>query len=130
MPRVAKIDGRTLPDAYLRRIEIGGEDAAFLVKKNGKYEPIRWRQVHRQVLALCKTYQKLGLKAGDRVSIMSSTRPEWIMVDLANLCSGIITVPIYQSNIVEDVAFILKDAGVKLVFVEDRPLAERVFHAM
>src|SRR5688500_922169 len=99
-PRV--IDGKTIADVYLRRIDLCRNDRVFLVKRNGKYEPMTWDEVHNRVLGIFSSYQKLGIKPGDKICIMSQSRPEWCMADMANFCYGAISVPVYHSNIASD----------------------------
>ncbi len=119
MANLSTVDGKTTADAYLNRMSVGSGSRAALVKKNGKYQEVTWQEIHRQVIGVFNSYQKLGIKKGDRVCILSQSRIEWNIVDIANLCCGVITVPIYHSNIADDVAFIINHCGAKLVFFED-----------
>jgi len=128
--KVTLIDGNTLPELYLRRIKLSLNDTAYLVKRDGTYQPITWQHVHEQVGGLLKAYAKLGLKPGDSVCIMSNTRMEWNVIDLANLCYGLITVPIYQSNTSEDAAFIIEHCDAKLIMAEDNSTAGKVAAAL
>ena len=49
----------------------------------------------------------LGIKAGDRVALLSENRPEWSITDLAILSLGAVNVPIYTTQAVDQVEFIL-----------------------
>ena len=60
----------------------------------------------------------------DKVAILSKNRPEWVMVDLAVQQIGAILTPIYPTINVNELEFVLNDAEVKLVFVND----EETFH--
>ena len=60
-----------------------------------------------------------GVVPGDRVCIVSQTRLEWVLCDVAIMLAGGITVPIYASNTAEQCEFIVRDAGAKIVIVED-----------
>ena len=111
------VDGKTIADAYLRRIEISRDEPAHLSKQAGQYLPITWSEIHSRVLGIFKSYQKMGLLPGDKVCILSQTRSEWNIVDLANLSTGIITVPIYHSSLPEDVAFLIEHSGAKLIVI-------------
>jgi long-chain acyl-CoA synthetase len=62
----------------------------------------------------------------DKVSIVSKNRPEWLMVDLAVQQIGAVITPIYPTINISELEFILQDAGVKIIFVNDRDLAEKV----
>lgn len=120
------IDGKTLADAYLRRVEMSPDNTAHLVKKNGAYQPLTWRALHERVLGIYENYRKMNIVPGDRVCIVSQTCSEWNIADLANLASGVITVPIYQSNTVEDMIYLLEHSTPKLVFAEDETQVEKL----
>ena len=62
----------------------------------------------------------------DKVAIISKNRPEWIMVDLAVQQIGAILTPVYPTITVSELEFILNDAQVKLIFVNDEELFHKV----
>ena len=62
----------------------------------------------------------LGIKAGDRVALLSENRPEWSISDLAILSIGAVNVPIYTTQAVDQVRFILSDSGARALFVSGR----------
>jgi long-chain acyl-CoA synthetase len=62
----------------------------------------------------------LGIKAGDRVALLSENRPEWSITDLAILSIGAVNVPIYTTQAVDQVRFILSDSGARAMFVSGR----------
>ena len=67
-----------------------------------------------------------GLAAGDRVAIMSESRPEWVTVDLAAQTLGVATVPIYPTLPAAQVRYILADSGARVAVVSDRVQSEKV----
>jgi len=114
------VDGKTIPEAYLRRVKLSPEHTFATIKEAGQRKKISWKQVHEQVVGLHQAFrEKFKLNPGDVVCIFSQSRPEWTIADFAILGSGMISVPIYYSNSVEDVAFILDHCGAKVVVVED-----------
>lgn len=120
------VDGKTLSEIYLKRIQLTPEGTAYSSKKNGLYQAVTWRELHSKVLGIYHSYRKMGIEAGDRVAILSNTRPEWLITDLANLCSGIVTIPIYQSNTPEDVAYLIEHSEAKLVYAEDEVMVKKL----
>jgi long-chain acyl-CoA synthetase len=68
----------------------------------------------------------LGLARGDRAAIMSESRPEWLLADLAILTAGGVTVPVYPTLTAHQARYILKDAGARWVFVSTGAQAEKV----
>lgn len=65
---------------------------------------------------------ELGIKPGDRVALLSENRPEWSIVDLAILSLGAINVPIYTTQAVDQVRYILTDSGARALFVSNEKL--------
>jgi len=59
----------------------------------------------------------LGIGRGDRVAIMSESRPEWLLTDLAALTLGAIVVPVYSTLTAAQARYILQDSGARLAFV-------------
>jgi long-chain acyl-CoA synthetase len=68
----------------------------------------------------------LGVGTGDRVAIISESRPEWLIADLATLCAGGVTVPIYPTLSAGQVRYILQDSGAKVVLVSTRLQLEKI----
>lgn len=69
---------------------------------------------------------KKGLKKGDRVALMSGNRPEWNFVDFACNQLGIAIVPLYPTLSAHDLSYIINDAEVKLIFVSNKELSEKL----
>jgi long-chain acyl-CoA synthetase len=120
------VDGKTIPEIYLKRLQLTPEGTAYSVKTNGIYQPVTWKELNSKILGIYHSYKKTGIQSGDRVAILSNTRPEWLVADFANLCSGVVTIPIYQSNTVEDVAYLLNHSEAKLVFAEDEAMIKKL----
>ncbi len=68
----------------------------------------------------------IGIKKGDKVAIISANRPEWNFVDLACAQIGVITVPMYPSLSSSDMAYILNDAGVRLLFLDNAEIGAKI----
>jgi long-chain acyl-CoA synthetase len=92
---------------------------------SGGWESWTWTQTQERVFDLAAGLLTLGVRPEDRVAIIASTRIEWIVADLAVMCSGGATTTVYPSTEAEDVAFILSNSSSRLVFAEDeRQLAK------
>jgi long-chain acyl-CoA synthetase len=68
----------------------------------------------------------LGIRPGDRVSILSGTRAEWTLADLGALCAGAVVAPIYHTNSPEECQYVLEHADSRVVFCEDDEQAAKV----
>lgn len=69
---------------------------------------------------------KLGIKKGDKVAIVSLNRPEWVFADLGIQQTGAVVVPMYPTITESDYRYIFNDAEVKVVFVSDSSLYNKV----
>jgi long-chain acyl-CoA synthetase len=77
--------------------------------------------VHR-VRNLALGLADLGVKPGDRIALLSENRPEWSIADLAILSLGAINVPIYTTQAVDQIRYILEDSGTRAIFVSNKKL--------
>ena len=73
----------------------------------------------RTVTELALGLVGLGIEPGDRVSILSHTRPEWTYACFATFVAGAIVASIYQTNSAEECHYVLHHSGARAVFVED-----------
>ncbi len=110
---------RTLNRMFLNRIEEGGDSVRYLVPRDGTWEPMTYREVGSAVREMANGMMALGLSRGDKVAILSSTRAEWCLADIAIIAGGFITVPIYPSNLPDQVEYILAHSQARIVFAED-----------
>ena len=72
----------------------------------------------------------LGIRPGDRIALLSENRPEWSIVDMAILSLGAINVPIYTTQAIEQVEYILSDSGAKAIFISNRRLYKHAQSAL
>ena len=84
---------------------------------NDSWNTISSRELYQNVAGVARALQNWGICHGDRVAILSENRPEWAIADFASLLLGAITVPIYPTLTPEQIAYMLKDSGARVVFV-------------
>ena len=117
---------RSIPDLFLARVSATPDAPAFLYPEEGVWKSLSWRQTASRVRELACGLLSLGLSAGDRVAIVSSTRLDWILADLAIACAGGVTATVYPVSTEEDTSFILTDSRAAIVFAEDADQARRI----
>ncbi len=115
-------------DLFTRRIASSGPRVAMRHKQNGTWRTLTWNDLDRAAREIAGGLRALGLELGDRVSLLGNTRWEWIACDVGILMAGGVTVPIYQSNTPEQVDYVVKDSGSKVVIVEDAAQLAKVSH--
>jgi long-chain acyl-CoA synthetase len=82
------------------------------------WRDISWQQASQQVAAIQAALAKEGLQAGDRVALMLRNCPQWVLFEQAALGLGLVLVPLYTNDRAENVAYVLQDAGVRLLLLE------------
>jgi len=98
------------------------EDNTVMRQKDpdkGEWVSYDWQDLHKMVRETAAKLVDDGVQHGDRVAILSNSRLEWAVADLANLLIGAVTVPVYQSNLPDEVQYILEHSEARVVFVED-----------
>ena len=80
---------------------------------------VSYAELERTVAEVALGLVDLGIGPGDRVSILSHTRPEWTYACFATFAVGAVAVSIYQTNSAEECRYVLGHSGSRAVFVED-----------
>lgn len=96
-----------------------GVTPCFHYKDKNTWKNLSWFDAEETVRRYTLGLAALGLKPGGAAAILSQTRMEWTLLDLSILANQAITVPIYPTLAADQVAYILKDAKVSLLIVED-----------
>lgn len=84
-----------------------------------EWKSLTWGGTAERVFAIAAGLVDLGLRAEDRVALMSATRVEWILTDLAILCAGAATTTVYPQTNAEEAAFIVADSASKVLIAEN-----------
>lgn len=105
----------TLAKIFLNTEETYQKEAMMLVKREGQYRPISTAEFSERVRNISAGLRALGLKREDKLIILSENRPEWVMVDLAAICLGAVTVPIYTSLTPQQIRYIINDSEARFV---------------
>ncbi|MEV0820664.1 AMP-dependent synthetase/ligase [Nonomuraea rubra] len=109
----------SIPSLLRDRIAATPDAEAYRVPSDGGWTSFTWREVGEQVRGLALALSGLGSGPGNRVSILCSTRLEWIVCDLAVLATGAATTTIYPSNTAAESAFVITDSGSTIVIAEN-----------
>jgi long-chain acyl-CoA synthetase len=115
---------------FLKHATAESDNPFLWRKEDGVYRPWSWRRVADEAERLSRAFRQLGLKAGDRVVLVSENRPEWCIADLAVLAAGGITVPAYTTNTEKDHEYILNHAEAAMVICSGGTLAKRLIPAV
>ncbi len=110
----------TVPQLCLDAARRHDKPDALNTKRGGDWHNISGATFSERVSHIALGLDEIGVARGDRVALLSENRPEWSIVDLAILSMGAVNVPIYTTQAVEQVRFILEDSGARLLFVSGR----------
>ncbi|HMI32149.1 MAG TPA: AMP-binding protein, partial [Candidatus Limnocylindrales bacterium] len=110
------MDVRTIPDLLRHALE-HQKPNAFLVKREGRWDPVTIADFAARVHAVAGDLVARGVKHGDRVAILSENRIEWAVADQAILAIGGVSVPIYATLPPDHVGPLLSDSGAVGAFV-------------
>ncbi len=117
---------RTLIRLFLDTVDTHSKPDQFLHKVAGTWQPVSAAAALETVECLALGLESLGIAAGDRVAIVSETRLEWALADLAVLGLGAITVPIYPTLTGPQCASMLRDSGARAAIVSNPALCEKL----
>lgn len=125
---IAIRDNQTIYSLLTDRLARTGADTVIAAKKIG---PGRWQNVttgefHERVVSAAKGLIALGIAKGDAVTIFSSTRLEWGILDFALAAVGAVSVPIYDTDSAPQAQRIMNDSVVKLAFADNRERFDRL----
>ncbi len=110
----------TLSDLVFRVREVSaGRTELLSVRLDGSRETLSASDFVSNVHSLALALEELGVGAGDRVAIFSENRPEWPVVDFACQLLGAPTVPLYPTLSPQQVGYVLRNSGSRLVFYSD-----------
>ena len=102
------------------------KNVSLAFKENNSWQTYSSRDLKEITENLCLAFLNSGISKGDKVAIISNNRPEWNFVDLSLQQIGAISVPMYPTITTEDYRYIFEHAEVKMVFVGDQEILEKV----
>ena len=117
------------PKETLATLAIGTqqrEGTAMRFKEGSSWRTTSYRELGETVREMARGLLALGVEAGDRVALLSNTRPEWTTADLAILAAGAVTVPVYQTNSPGESQYVLENSGAKAIFCEDAEQLDKI----
>jgi long-chain acyl-CoA synthetase len=99
-----------------------GKPNALNHKEDGKWINMSATTFVERIKNVALGLAALGIRPGDRVALLSENRPEWSIADMAILCLGAINVPIYTTQAVDQIDYILADSGPRAIFISNKKL--------
>jgi long-chain acyl-CoA synthetase len=116
----------TLAELFYNSVDHYRKPDHLKVKKGEVWTPISSTELRVAVEELAAGFESLGLKAAERVGILGENRPEWLYADFATLCLRGTVVTIYPSLPPNQILYILKDSGARIVVASTPAQAEKI----
>ena len=116
----------TLPRIMQRNAQELADRPALREKDRGIWQTHSWREYHDQVRDLALGLASLGFARGDALSVIGDNRPRLYWAQMAAMCLGGRSVPVYQDSIAKELAFVLHHAEVTVVVAEDQEQVDKI----
>jgi long-chain acyl-CoA synthetase len=113
---------QTIPHYILESLRRNDKPDALSHKIQNSWRRLSGAEVIDRIRHLTLGLRDLGIAAGDRVAIISENRPEWSLTDLAILSLKAVNVPIYTTQAVEQIRYILENSGARVLFVSGKKI--------
>jgi long-chain acyl-CoA synthetase len=119
-------DTMTLPRYLLRNARQFADRPAIREKDRGIWQTYTWRQYHDHVRDIALGLAALGFTRGGKLSVIGDNRPRLYWSQVAAMCLGGVSVPVYQDSIAKELAFVLDHAEVSVVVAEDQEQVDKI----
>ena len=121
---------QTIPHFCIESFRRHDKRDALAYKIDDVWHYMRGMEVIERIRRIALGLASMGVREGDRIAIISENRPEWSLTDIAILSLRAINVPIYTTQAVEQIRYILEDSGAKMLFVSGKKLLKHAENAI
>ncbi len=118
------MDAETIPQLIAQAAQRRG--TAVRHYQDDEWQRLSWAELGRIVREIAGGLIHLGIQPGDRVAILSNTRPEWVYADFGALFTGAVVIPVYQANSPEECEYVLAHSAARVVLCEDESQVAKV----
>jgi long-chain acyl-CoA synthetase len=125
-PDYLALISRTVGEMFLERGRRSGDRSAYQQKINGQWQTTTWHQFLDKAVSVTRFLLDQRLNIGDKVCIIGSTRPEWIIADIGGVLAGCVTVGAYPTLAPAQMAYLLDHSDTRIVFAEGKGDIEKL----
>ncbi|MCU7947353.1 MAG: AMP-binding protein, partial [Candidatus Thiodiazotropha sp. (ex Cardiolucina cf. quadrata)] len=111
----------TIAGVFQERVKRTPDAIAYIQyqEESDTWEKTSWREMEQLVSRWQAAFRNEDLRPGDRVALILRNCREWVIFDLAAQGLGLVTVPLYTNDRPENIGYIMQDAGVRLLLLEN-----------
>ncbi|HVF46361.1 MAG TPA: long-chain fatty acid--CoA ligase [Pyrinomonadaceae bacterium] len=121
---------QTIPHFCFESFRRHNKRDALAFKADNAWNYLNGNEAIARVKRIAMGLAALGVEAGDRIAIISENRPEWSLADLAILSVRAVNVPIYTTQAVEQIRYILENSGARFLFISGKKLWKHAENAI
>ncbi|HEX8922866.1 MAG TPA: long-chain fatty acid--CoA ligase, partial [Pyrinomonadaceae bacterium] len=121
---------KTLVEMIERSVRLNAKPDMLNYKHGGAWHRISSKEMLTRARAIALALYSLGIRHTDRVALLSENCPEWTLADVGCLFLGAIDVPIYPTLTPPQVAYILRDSGARILFIQNQAKFNQVKDAL
>jgi long-chain acyl-CoA synthetase len=124
-----------MPQSHLvqrirERVSQFDDRAALRAQLDGQWRATSWRALGQAMDGCARALIRAGHQAGEMVGLCARNMPEWTQADLGILAARGVSVPIYPTSAPDQVSYILRDAGIRLLFAGEQPQYDRALELL
>jgi long-chain acyl-CoA synthetase len=119
----------SIPELLAQRVAEQPDAVAVRFKRGGIFRELTWKVYREEIRRVAAGLLACGLKPGGRIAIMGDVTIEYLLVDLAATCIGVIPCGIYPTSSPEEVAYILRLVDARIFVAEDQEHLDRLLAA-
>lgn len=120
----------TLVEVLERALSEHARPDTLSYKRDGEWRAVSSEEFSSRMRSIALGLHALGLRRGDRAAILSESSPEWVLADAGCLQAGVVDVPIYPTLSPSQACYIMRDAGARVLFVQNREAHDRFKQAI
>jgi long-chain acyl-CoA synthetase len=120
----------TLVEIFEYAVRTHNRPDAVNYKRDDRWVSISSDELLRRIRHVACGLHSLGVRPGDRVALLSESRPEWVLSDAGCLFAAAIDVPIYPTLTPTQVRYILKDSGARVLIIANEEKFREIRHVV
>ncbi|WP_151633501.1 AMP-dependent synthetase/ligase [Noviherbaspirillum aerium] len=120
---------KTQPQMLREHARLRPHSVAIRQKEYGIWRPLSWSGYYRRARHVGLGYRALGLPPGGHIAVISENRTEWVLSQLGAGLAGAVTVGVYPTSPVNEIAYVLNHSDAQIIICEDQEQADKVLEA-
>jgi long-chain acyl-CoA synthetase len=121
---------RTINELFNKAVQGRADEVVMSYKWDKQWRDITRAALGERVRNIALGLHQLGVRAGERVALLAESSPEWSITDYAILANAAVNVPIYPTQAVDQVEYILRDSGARILFISNNKQLRRIQPAL